>query len=72
MPAPLLFTTMIWVPSVSPACCANSRAATSVVEPGASGTTNSIGRLGKFCAKAVGAANIAQQTAMQAERIYAW
>src|SRR5687768_951747 len=66
MPAPVLLMTTICWPSVSLACWAIRREAISVVEPGASGTTSSIGRDGKFCAVAIDESARAAPTAMQA------
>src|SRR3982074_1775801 len=45
---PGLFSTMIWASSVCATLCAIIRAATSVVDPAASGTTNWIARAGNF------------------------
>src|ERR1700716_3490885 len=53
---PGLFSTMIWASSVCATLCAIIRAATSVVDPAASGTTNWIARAGNFCACATPAA----------------
>src|SRR3954452_4971621 len=54
---PGLFSTMIWASSVCATRCAIMRAATSVVDPAASGTTNWIARAGNFCASATPAAS---------------
>src|SRR3977135_3243999 len=53
---PGLFSTIIWASSVWATLCAIIRAATSVVDPAASGTTNWIARAGNFCACATPAA----------------
>src|SRR3981189_2447283 len=49
---PGLFSTMIWASSVCATLCAIIRAATSVVDPAASGTTNWIAPAGDFWGRA--------------------